>query len=120
MPCALPLGTAAASPGPCATRDHGAVYTSTAYVRLCEELDVVQAMGEIWSSADNALAESISAILKRELLTGRAAFPVEATAYRAVFRWVNRYNPRRRHSAIGDISPNSYEATILATFTEAA
>lgn len=71
-------------------------------------------------SADNALAESFNATLKRELLEGRSAFPDAATAYRAVFRWANRYNTRRRHSAIGNISPNAYEAAASATLAEAA
>lgn len=66
------------------------------------------------------LAESFNATLKRELLVGRSAFPDQATAYRAVFRWANRYNTRRRHSAIGNISPNAYEAARSATLAEAA
>ena len=77
-------------------------------------------MGAVGSSADNALAESFNASLKRELLEGRSAFPDQATAYRAVFRWVNRYNTRRRHSAIGNISPNTYETAASATLAEAA
>lgn len=45
---------------------------------------VTQSMGAIGSSADNALAESFNATLKRELLASRSAFPDAATAYRAV------------------------------------
>lgn len=100
--------------------DHGSVYTSRAYVKLCQNLLVTQSMGGIGSSADNSLAESFNATLKRELLEGRTAFPDQATAYRAVFRWANRYNTRRRHSAIGNISPNAYEAERTATLAEAA
>ncbi|STX05724.1 IS2 transposase TnpB [Kocuria rosea] len=100
--------------------DHGAVYTSKAYAQLCTDLGVTQSMGAIGSSADNALAESFNAALKRELLEGRAAFPDAPTAYRAVFRWANRYNTRRRHCAIGNITPNAYEAAASATLTEAA
>ena len=100
--------------------DHGSVYTSKAYVKLCKQLKVVQSMGAIGTSADNSLAESFNAALKRELLAGRSAFPDQATAYRAVFRWANRYNTRRRHSAIGNISPNAYEAAASATLAEAA
>lgn len=99
--------------------DHGSVYTSGAYAKLCEDLKVTQSMGAIGTSADNALAESFNATLKRELLEGRAAFPDQASAYRAVFRWANRYNTRRRHSAIGNVSPNTYETT-TATLAEAA
>jgi transposase InsO family protein len=100
--------------------DHGSVYTSKAYAALCEQLKVTQSMGAIGTSADNSLAESFNAALKRELLEGRATFPDQATAYRAVFGWANRYNTRRRHSAIGNIAPNSYEAARSATLAEAA
>ncbi|WP_454149467.1 IS3 family transposase [Microbacterium lacticum] len=104
--------------------DHGSVYASKAYAALCEQLKVTQSMGAVGTSADNSLAESFNAALKRELLQGASAFPDQATAYRAVFRWTNRYNTRRRHSAIGQITPNSYENTYAAarsaTLTEAA
>lgn len=100
--------------------DHGSVYTSNAYTDLGEQFGVIQSMGAIGSSADNALAESFNAALKRELLEGHSAFPDQDTAYRSVFRWVSRYNTRRRHSAIGNISPNAYEAAFSATLAEAA
>jgi transposase InsO family protein len=100
--------------------DHGSVYTSGAYVKLCKDLKVTQSMGAIGTSADNSLAESFNATLKRELLQGRPTFPDQATARQAVFRWANRYNTRRRHSAIGYYTPNSYEKTLSATLTEAA
>lgn len=104
--------------------DHGSVYASKAYAALCEQLGVVQPMGAVGTSADNSLAESLNAALKRELLEGAPAFPDQATAYRAVFRWANRYNTRRRHSAIGQITPNNYENTYdaarSATLTQAA
>jgi transposase InsO family protein len=44
--------------------DHGSVYTSRAYGELCAELGIVQPMGAIGSSADNAAAESFNATLK--------------------------------------------------------
>lgn len=104
--------------------DHGSVYASKAYAALCEALKVTQSMGAVGSSADNSLAESFNAALKRELLEGRPAFPDQTTAHRAVFLWANRYNTRRRHSAIGHVSPNTYEnayqAARSATLTEAA
>ena len=100
--------------------DHGSVYTSRAYVKLCEQLGVIQSMGAVGSSADNALAESFNAALKRELLHGETAFADVPTAYRAVFGWANRYNTRRRHSALGNIAPNVYEASTSVTLPMAA
>ena len=43
-------------------------------------------MGAVGTSADNALAESFNASLKRETLQGAHAWPDEATCRRAVFR----------------------------------
>ncbi len=100
--------------------DHGAQYTSRAYAELCSQLDVVQSMGAVGSSADNALAESFNATLKRELLRGAAAFSDELSCRREVFRWATRYNTRRRHSWCGQQAPNTYEAQHAATLPNAA
>lgn len=91
--------------------DHGSVYTSGAYVAMCQELGVTQSMGAIGSSADNALAESFNATLKRELLPDQDVFASPQEAYRLVFHWANRYNTRRIHSTLGYQTPNSYETT---------
>ena len=50
--------------------DHGAQYSSKAFAQLCAELGVTQSMGAVGTSADNALAESFNATLKRETLHG--------------------------------------------------
>jgi len=90
--------------------DHGAQYTSRAYAALCSQRGVTRSMGAVGSSADNALAESFNATLKRETLAGAAGWSTPAEARRAVFAWATRYNTRRRHSACGQLSPNDYEA----------
>jgi transposase InsO family protein len=51
--------------------EHGSLYTSKDYATLCKDLGVVQSMGAAGSSADNALAESFNASLKREILPRR-------------------------------------------------
>ena len=94
--------------------DHGSVYCSKAYAEVCERFGVRQSMGAIGSSADNALAESFNASYKRETLAGAAAFPDVAAARRETFRWVNRYNTRRRHSAIGYLAPDAFESSLAA------
>lgn len=95
--------------------DHGSVYTSKAYASLCHELGIIQSMGAVGTSADNSLAESFNAALKREVLSGAAMFLNEYECRQAVFKWVNRYNTRRRHSYCGNVSPNAYESTMLRT-----
>jgi transposase InsO family protein len=91
--------------------DHGAQYTSRAYADLCASLGMIRSMGAVGSSADNALAESFNATLKRETLAGAAGWDSSAQARREVFAWITRYNTRRRHSTCGYLSPNSYEST---------
>ena len=100
--------------------DHGSVYTSKDYVALCSQLGVRQSMAAIGSSADNALAESFNATLKREVLDGMRTFPDELTAYRSVFHWVVRYNTRRRHSACGNDSPDAFEEDFFGRVADAA
>lgn len=100
--------------------DHGSVYTSKDYAKLCARLGVTQSMGAVGSSADNALAESFNATLKREVLQDAATWPDETTCRRQVFRWLVRYNTRRRHSWCGYLSPSTYEAHRAATLPTAA
>lgn len=100
--------------------DHGSVYTSKAFAALCATFDVTQSMGAIGSSADNALAESFNATLKREVLQDNACWPDEATARRQVFRWLVRYNTHRRHSWCRYLTPIGYETAHAATLPSAA
>lgn len=95
--------------------DHGAQYTSKAFAQACAELGVTQSMGAVGTSADNALAESFNASLKRETLQGAHAWPDPATCRREVFRWATRYNTRRRHSWCGQQAPIVYEQQHAAT-----
>jgi transposase InsO family protein len=100
--------------------DHGSVYTSKDYARLCTELAVTQSMGAVGTSADNSLAESFNATLKREVLQDQNSWPDEATCRRQIFRWLVRYNTRRRHSWCHYQSPITYETSTAATLPSAA
>ena len=94
--------------------DHGRQYTSSAFQATCRRLGVRQSMGRIGSSADNAMAESFNASLKRETLQGSRGWESAEACRREVFRWVTRYNTRRRHSALNYRSPLAFEATTAA------
>ncbi|PZT84260.1 MAG: IS3 family transposase [Gordonia sp. (in: high G+C Gram-positive bacteria)] len=89
--------------------DHGSVYCSKDYATLCSTLGVAQSMGAVGSSADNALAESFNAALKREVLQDAKTWPDELTCRRQTFKWLTRYNTKRRHSWCRYQSPNTYE-----------
>lgn len=88
--------------------DHGAQYTSAAFATACAAAKIRQSMGAIGSSADNALSEAFFATLKREILPARG-WPTTRHARLAVFTWLSFYNTRRRHSALGHLSPTEYE-----------
>ncbi|SLM97537.1 Mobile element protein [Corynebacterium xerosis] len=66
-------------------------------------------MGAVGSSADNAMAESFNATAKREVLRDAACFTDELSCRRTMFRWLTRYNTKRRHSWCRYQSPNTYE-----------
>jgi transposase InsO family protein len=100
--------------------DHGSVYTSKDYAALCSRVGVVQSMGSVGSSADNALAESFNAALKREVLQDQRTWPDELACRRQVFKWLTRYNTKRRHSWCRYQSPTAYEAGYTATLPTAA
>ena len=89
--------------------DQGSQYTSIAFGRRCREAGVRPSMGSVGDCYDNALCESFFATLECELLD-RHRFPTQAEARMAVFEFIEGwYNPRRRHSSIGYLSPINYE-----------
>ena len=89
--------------------DRGAQYASRAFAEACRQAGVVQSMGGVGSSADNAAAESLNAAFKRETLQGAGWWNSERDARLAAFGWLHSYNTRRRHSVLGQRSPIAYE-----------
>ena len=66
-------------------------------------------MGTVGDCYDNAMAESFFATLECELLD-RNRFTSQAEAKMAVFYFIEGwYNPSRRHSALGYLSPDAFE-----------
>ena len=89
--------------------DHGSQYTSLAFGKRCSEMGLRPSMGSVGDAYDNAMAESFFATLECELLN-RRRFKTQVEARHARFRFIEGwYNPHRRHSSLGNISPVSYE-----------
>ena len=89
--------------------DQGSQYTSIAFGHRCREAGVRPSMGSVGDAYDNAMCESFFATLECELLD-RRRFKTQAEARIAVFEFIEGfYNPRRRHSSIGYLSPIDYE-----------
>ena len=86
-------------------------YTSIAFGLRCKEARVRPSMGSVGDAYDNAMCESFFATLETELIE-RKSFLNQAEARMAVFDFVEAwYNPHRRHSALGQMSPLHYERT---------
>ena len=89
--------------------DQGTQYTSIAFGLRCNDVGVRPSMGSVGDAYDNAMCESFFATLECELLD-RQRFRTQAKAKMAVFDFIEGfYNPRRRHSALGQLSPINFE-----------
>jgi putative transposase len=89
--------------------DQGSQYTSLAFGGRCREAGIRPSMGSVGDAYDNAMCESFFATLECELLA-RRRFASQAEARMAVFSYIEGwYNPGRRHSALGYLSPIAYE-----------
>ena len=89
--------------------DQGSQYTSIEFGKRCREAGVRPSMGSVGDAYDNAMAESFFATLECELLD-RRRFKNQAEARMAVFEFIEGfYNPRRRHSSLGYLSPIKFE-----------
>jgi putative transposase len=89
--------------------DHGTQYTSIEFGLRCKEAKVRPSMGTVGDAYDNAMCESFFATLECELLA-RRRFATKAEARMAIFEFIEGwYNPTRRHSSLGRISPIEFE-----------
>jgi putative transposase len=89
--------------------DQGSQYTSEQFRLLLEDNGVSCSMsrsGNVW---DNAAMESFFSSLKTER-TARKTYRTRTEAKADVFDYIERfYNPRRRHSTLGYLSPIEFE-----------
>lgn len=88
--------------------DHGCQYTSADFKACCKRMKIVQSMGTVGDSYDNAMAESLWSSLKRELVDD-AHFATKEEARLAIFEWITWYNNERLHSSLDYMSPREYE-----------
>lgn len=89
--------------------DKGSQYTSLAFGSRCKDAGVRPSTGSVGDAYDNAMCESFFATLECELLD-RHRFRSHVEARMKVFHFIEGfYNPSRRHSALGYLSPVEYE-----------
>lgn len=88
--------------------DRGSQYTSIAFTDRLLEAGVDASVGSTGDALDNALAESTIGLFKTEVTKRRSWRTFEQVEY-ATAEWVDWYNHRRLHSAIGYETPAGME-----------
>jgi putative transposase len=89
--------------------DQGSQYTSEDFQRLLEAHGIVCSMSRRGNCWDNAAMESFFSTLKTERLS-RRQYRTRDELRADVFDYIERfYNPKRRHSTIGYLSPVQFE-----------
>jgi putative transposase len=90
--------------------DRGIQYACDDFRMLLKSMDIKQSMSRKGNCWDNAVAESFFGTLKSELMADNK-FTTKQEARRSIFRYVEVfYNRKRRHSALGYLPPNEFEA----------
>ena len=89
--------------------DRGVQYLSIRYTERLAEAGAVTSVGSRGDSYDNALAESVIGLYKAELVHRRGPWRGLDDLELATLEWVDWYNHRRLHSALGYLPPAEYE-----------
>ena len=89
--------------------DQGSQYTSEDFQRLLSAEGITCSMSRRGDCWDNSAVESFFASLKKERVY-RTTYPTRDAARADIFDYIEAfYNSRRRHSTLGQVSPNEFE-----------
>jgi len=89
--------------------DRGAQYCSNDYQRLLKKYGFKVSMSGKGNCYDNAVVETFFKTLKAEMIW-RSVWHTRKQAHIALFKYINGfYNPKRRHSTLGGLSPVAFE-----------
>ena len=92
--------------------DRGVQYACQAYRDLLAAHGIACSMSRRGNCYDNAVAESFFGTFKSELVE-REHYVTREQARRSIFEWIECwYNRRRRHSSLGYLSPEAFEARL--------
>ncbi len=94
--------------------EHGSQYTSLAFGSRCDAFGIRVSMGSVGDCYDNAMTESFFASLGCALID-RSTFRSHVEARIALLGYIEAwYNPRRRRSVPGQLSPVNFEQRAVA------
>lgn len=89
--------------------DRGVQYTAIRYTERLGKAGAVRSVGSKGDSYDNAAAESLNSLYKRELIDFEKVWEGVDDVMLATMGWVSWYNEERLHSYCGDIPPKRFE-----------
>lgn len=105
---------AAALPGLIHHSDRGTQYVSMRYTDRLADAGIAPSVGSRGDAYDNALAESVMALYKTEVIRRQGPWrSLEAVEF-ATLAWVDWFNTRRLLGPIGDVPPAEFEAQYYA------
>jgi len=87
--------------------DRGGQYAGNKYRQMLERARMRQSMSRADNCYDNAFMESCFGTIKREL--EMECYESEAIARKEISGYICYYNTRRRHSALGYLTPEEFE-----------
>jgi transposase InsO family protein len=92
--------------------DRGVQYACRQYRKVLESRGIVCSMSRSGNCYDNAVMESLWATIKTEEVY-RRSYATRQDARASLFEYIELfYNRLRRHSALGYLSPEAFEATL--------
>ena len=100
--------------------DHGSQYVSLLLGKTMRAAGIEPSMGAISSPWDNAAMESLMGLIKAECVHART-FETREQAALEIFEYIECfYNRARIHSALGNLSPEEFEARHMEEAAEEA
>jgi len=78
------------------------------------EISAVRSVGRKGDSYDNAAAEALNSLYKKELIERDGPWSGTADVMLATLEWVSWYNRERLHSACGYVPPEEFEESYYA------
>jgi putative transposase len=94
--------------------DRGVQYTSIRYAERLGDISAVRSVGRKGDSYDNAAAEALNSLYKKELIDREGPWRGVDDVMLATLEWVSWYNTERLHSACGYVPPKEYEENYYA------
>ena len=100
--------------------DRGCQYLSIRYTERLDEACIARSVGSVGDSYDNALAESVNALYKAEVIYFRGPWPNLEAVELATLEWVWWFNNHRLLGPIGNVPPVEHETAYYQQLNDAA